>query len=269
MAQGRAFFSARTPETESRDQQKNITTNGVKTMQIRHNHRSKQASKSLGRTTPLALAATFAAALMSASPAQAASVSYFLDQSNRLPDWTNDYLKVTIDDQGALGAINFTVETLDALSARACKKFGILSFGFNGAELDKENIFDLPDGWKFKNDKKMDGFGKFENVLIGKKWDRQDPLTFSIVGIDGDSIYSYAASHGKSDGVLFSAYAGGLERNKHGKWRDDDCHRCTKGAYFGGGEPAPVPLPAAAWLFGSGLLGLIGVARRKRRLRNA
>lgn len=27
---------------------------------------------------------------------------------------------------------------------------------------------------------------------------------------------------------------------------------------------APVPLPAAAWLFGSGILGLIGVARRKK-----
>lgn len=27
--------------------------------------------------------------------------------------------------------------------------------------------------------------------------------------------------------------------------------------------PAAVPVPAAAWLMGSGLLGLIGVARRK------
>ncbi len=27
---------------------------------------------------------------------------------------------------------------------------------------------------------------------------------------------------------------------------------------------APVPVPAAAWLFGSGLLGLVGIARRKR-----
>jgi hypothetical protein len=27
---------------------------------------------------------------------------------------------------------------------------------------------------------------------------------------------------------------------------------------------SPVPIPAAAWLFGSGLLGLIGLARRKR-----
>jgi hypothetical protein len=29
--------------------------------------------------------------------------------------------------------------------------------------------------------------------------------------------------------------------------------------------PSAVPVPAAVWLFGSGLLGLIGVARRKSR----
>lgn len=28
-------------------------------------------------------------------------------------------------------------------------------------------------------------------------------------------------------------------------------------------QPSPVPLPAAAWLFGSAILGLVGVARRK------
>ena len=27
---------------------------------------------------------------------------------------------------------------------------------------------------------------------------------------------------------------------------------------------APVPIPAAAWLFGSGLLWLVGIARRKK-----
>jgi hypothetical protein len=29
------------------------------------------------------------------------------------------------------------------------------------------------------------------------------------------------------------------------------------------GDIGAVPIPAAAWLFGSGLLGLIGVARKK------
>jgi hypothetical protein len=28
--------------------------------------------------------------------------------------------------------------------------------------------------------------------------------------------------------------------------------------------PDPVPIPAAVWLFGSGLLGLVGIARRKK-----
>jgi len=27
---------------------------------------------------------------------------------------------------------------------------------------------------------------------------------------------------------------------------------------------APIPIPAAAWLFGSGLLGMVGIARRKK-----
>ncbi|WP_424206600.1 CHRD domain-containing protein [Sulfuricaulis sp.] len=39
---------------------------------------------------------------------------------------------------------------------------------------------------------------------------------------------------------------------------------------FTGGEIrgflAPVPIPAAAWLFGSGLLGLMGIARQRRQL---
>ena len=29
------------------------------------------------------------------------------------------------------------------------------------------------------------------------------------------------------------------------------------------GSPAPIPVPAAIWLFGSGLIGLVGIARRK------
>jgi hypothetical protein len=31
----------------------------------------------------------------------------------------------------------------------------------------------------------------------------------------------------------------------------------------GGTTPPPIPLPAAVWLFGSGLLGLVGVGRRR------
>jgi hypothetical protein len=44
---------------------------------------------------------------------------------------------------------------------------------------------------------------------------------------------------------------------------------CTSEAYFDNvsvtADVSAVPVPAAAWLFGSGLLGLVGVARRKSR----
>jgi hypothetical protein len=38
----------------------------------------------------------------------------------------------------------------------------------------------------------------------------------------------------------------------------------TVGA-ISGGTPPPVPLPPAVWLLGSGLLGLVGTARRRRK----
>jgi len=39
---------------------------------------------------------------------------------------------------------------------------------------------------------------------------------------------------------------------------------CVSDAYFDNVSMTVVPVPAAVWLFGSGLLGLVGVARRKR-----
>src|SRR3989344_3439924 len=152
------------------------------------------------------VATTAAVTLMLSGPANAASVSYFLDQSNRLPDGTN-YLKVTIDDQGLAGAINFTLQPFDSLSDLSKCTLGIGRFGFNGDELDRSNIVGLPDGWKLKNEKNIAGFGRYENVLFGKPL--ADSLTFSIVGIDGDSIYSYAESHDGGKGLFFSALVNG------------------------------------------------------------
>jgi len=46
-----------------------------------------------------------------------------------------------------------------------------------------------------------------------------------------------------------------------------DCSNATKtytGTPLDGSTVSAIPIPAAAWLFGSGLLGLIGVARRRK-----
>ena len=56
-----------------------------------------------------------------------------------------------------------------------------------------------------------------------------------------------------------------LFRCSSGMVEDDDC-QITKGTDFApfSHDASVVPVPAAVWLFGSGLLGLVGVARRRR-----
>jgi hypothetical protein len=70
-----------------------------------------------------------------------------------------------------------------------------------------------------------------------------------------DSVYnlSFTFAHNANDLVLnFSA--AGLQGIADESWGLDNVQVAV----------APVPVPPAVWLFGSGLLGLIGVARRKR-----
>jgi hypothetical protein len=84
-------------------------------------------------------------------------------------------------------------------------------------------------------------------------------LTGTFTGLDVtgnfDGTYDFeSASLTYTSGSLATGLAGGS----------------IVGASFDGGrviakigEVAVVPVPAAVWLFGSGLLGLVGVARRK------
>jgi hypothetical protein len=66
--------------------------------------------------------------------AQGASISYYLNQSNALPDNVN-YLKVTVSDDGlaAPNTIYFRVEILSPLLDIAGTNFGIQRFAFNSA----------------------------------------------------------------------------------------------------------------------------------------
>ena len=235
------------------------------------------------------IAAALLTGLFMASSSQAASVSYFLDQSNKLSDGIN-YLKVTIAD-GAEGSVDFTVEALQPLLDLAGDNFGIQKFGFNvlgGIAAEAADVTALPENWRARNGGRMDGFGLYDITLKGKGKNRQDPLTFSIDGVSVDSIMSYVdLSTGRSPQgfSLFSAkvsgfdfgncdsggggkddkedkkgpsdFDGGLDGGKGGK--------CVHSAYFGGvTEAGAVPAPPAVWLLGTAVAGLV-----VRRLRTA
>src|SRR3989344_8043606 len=102
----------------------------------------------------------FVCALMFAAlPARAASVSFFLDQSNALPDGIN-YLSVMLT-ENLSGGVDSLVQTLDPLNDIAGRHFGIQKFGFNFSGSSSYEITGLPDYWRIKEDKRMSEFGRF------------------------------------------------------------------------------------------------------------
>lgn len=127
-----------------------------------------------------------------------------------------------------------------------------------------------------------DGYGRFDIFLSDGGMNRVDPLTFSIA-VDGDTFDSYFAPSEPTLGqdqpnVYFAAHVAGIEtgayttdgqsdiENQCDPLTDDPCIELPSG-WFGAGDegfpPSAIPIPATVWLFGSGLLGLIVVARRK------
>lgn len=234
------------------------------------------------------------------SQAWSASVSYVLDQSNLLADG-NDYMKVTVMDNNAGDGVDIWVETLPGLAQEACEVAGIKGFSFDlvggvslqgskshgwghkhrhggwmmghrgghgdhrygrgmehagaGGKTISARDFDLPDYWFVSRR----GHGRQDvslyNYGFHKNPDDALALHFSINGLSVDDI-----------GDHFTAYVvGRFEMPGHGCMGDGDV-RCRKAIVkiYGDRVMNPVPVPAAAWLFGSGLLGLVGVARRRR-----
>ena len=70
----------------------------------------------------------------------------------------------------------------------------------------------------------------------------------------------------KGESSLFAAHVTNLNDTGSGSC-DGISTSCTViTGYAGGGtlRPSEVPVAAAVWLFGSGMLGLVGIARRKK-----
>jgi len=193
------------------------------------------------------------ALILAAAPASAASVSFFLDQSNKFPDGVN-YLSVSLMDNDT-GGVNILVKTLDPLNSIAGDRFGIQKFGFSLNPGVFGEITDLSDGWKVEHSKRMDGIERFDFRLQGKGWMTTDELSFTVSG----------ASLANLD-PLFAAYVTGIEwcnsgDERHGKCRGEG--RLINANFTGAMPTTPVPIPAAVWLFSSGLLGLVAVARKR------
>lgn len=202
------------------------------------------------------LASLCAASLLALS-AQAASVSYLLNESNSLSDGPT-YATVTIDDLGTSDTIQFTV-TPNASIFTSGANYGVQQFGFNViGSIASGTTWSLPSNWSKDSSKlhNMSTFGKFEvEVKKANGGDRQDPLVFSLIN-SGLTLASFAESSldnkGKPTGYYFAAHIAGFTAPVVS----------GPSTWVGGSTVAPVPVPAAAWLFGTGLAAL-GLVRRR------
>lgn len=196
--------------------------------------------------------------VLTGTQASAATVSYYLDQSNVLADGVN-YAQVTISDSTTVvGDIDFSVEVLTSAFAVSGSNFGMQNFSFNydtSLTVGTSNIIDIdPASWALTQDQSAGGgFGKFEFQLSGNGDSRTELLNFSITGVAGDTINSYALGSNLNPAAaeFFAAHIAGFDMTDG-----------VTSAQFAGSSP--VPVPAAVWLFGSGLIGLVGLARRKK-----
>ncbi|MCC6715036.1 MAG: hypothetical protein IT496_07375 [Gammaproteobacteria bacterium] len=196
----------------------------------------------------------------------AASVSYYLDQSNEnvaLPDG-NNYALVTVDDNTA-GSITFTVTALPSLTGLTpLSNFGIQEFAFSVTAANSiadsgvvSGQWTLPTGWSGNIPppaNNEDGFGAFELAVAGTGSSRQDPLVFRLngTGLTINDFTELSTGTAAQGSVFFAAHIAGFSA--------PSSPENVTSAWFGGSTP--VPAPAAIWLLGSALAGVAVAVRR-------
>ena len=178
------------------------------------------------------------------------------------------------------GDVAFVVDVNEAAFANdGGSQFGLQTFSFNydireftesstalgsiytptGNDLDMSNIifkYITPNNWIITNNHgSVSEFGKFDFSFAGSGNFRTTLLSFLITGVEGNLADNYA--------VYFASHIAGFDNTTC-----DEDGGCTSGFFAGDGRTdrgliPPVPVPPAVWLFGSGLIGLIAVGRRK------
>lgn len=194
---------------------------------------------------------------------QAQATTYYITQSNTTPPFTEpaDYLKVDVTANGS--AWNFSVTLGSALSSYSTAEIDQFAFNTGSAGGVSVSFSNLPTGWAgtYSADSlSMDGFGKFDATVSRNGQTNLQTLNFTI---SPNTPFNFDSIGTCGQGCTwFSAHVKEISTGYFVNGKE------VTSAYFGSSSdptvpPSHVPVPAAAWLLGSGLIGLVGLARRK------
>lgn len=184
------------------------------------------------------------------------SISFGLNQNNVGFANSIDYATVTIS-HNPLNAdhIDFLVE-LNHGYFDTGSNFGLQAFYFNSAvEISGVGLNGMA-GWRLGYDFgtgpgdgfEASDFGRFDIEYASIGYYRADPLRFTLMA-EGDSLLNYALDN--AQGFAFAAHITDYDNGLGGN-----------SGWFST-STSPVPVPAAVWLFGSAIIGMIGFTRKR------
>ena len=176
----------------------------------------------------------------------AAASTYFLNQSNTLADGVN-YAQVDVLENG--NNLDFTVTALVPTNW----KFSNFYFNLAGAP-GTVSIIGGP-AWTVDANQNISVFGLFSDGEKGTGNTLESQFSFTVDAVASLNLASLVPN---SSGWIFAA---------HMQCQDKPQSPCVnvgnESSHFVAG-PSVVPLPAAAWLFGSALFGFMMVSNRRK-----
>jgi len=219
--------------------------------------------KKISRLPALSAAALLAA--VAVSSVQAATVTFEYNQSFGAvaPDGPTPWATAVFDDGGTAGNVTLTMTASSNIGVA-----DITSMYFNLADDSQVRLdmltFTYSSGPEANSvDKATDGHRPGGDGFYDIHVDFPPPGGQANFPAGAVSVYNIIDSGGILVAGDFNVFATPGPGNTSGPFLSVARFQST-----GGGEGSDwvgaVPIPAAVWLFGSGLLGLVGIARRRR-----
>ena len=210
--------------------------------------------------------------VLSFSSVHAATTSYysqadFLSALGSAPVITHNFDSLTqgdiIADGDTLDGATFSYSLSGGAMIMVDDSFATTSnFNYLGTN-DGSGAFVSGDAFTINFDQSMRAIGLY--VLSDAEFFDDD---FTITTSSGQSVGNLASANLLlSDGFTYASYVGLIEDDFTQGFNSITLSSIDAGFLFNVDDisVSAVPLPAAAWLFGSGLLGLAGISRRAKR----